>query len=160
MTWDASDETLLLVVVNVKDLNDNAPKFSRRRFTAGVTRDTQVAEEPVLLLKVISCCWLPQPAFELRIADFAAGLQIYMRCFQHCAFFCNRKELICTEEVKLNVHVTVPFTFLRCFQDYVVDPDSPQNQEAQFFIVPPFFITEPLRSQVPQQKQCSQQLQV
>ena len=34
------------------------------------------------------------------------------------------------------------------FQDYVVDPDEPQNQEAVFTIVPPIFITEPLRTQL------------
>ena len=33
-------------------------------------------------------------------------------------------------------------------QDYVVDPDEPQNQEAVFTIIHPIFITEPLRTQL------------
>ena len=50
--WNISDQSLLLAIVSVKDKNDNGPKFSRKWFTAGVTRDTQPGEEPVIELKV------------------------------------------------------------------------------------------------------------
>lgn len=39
--WNESDLTLLWVEVKVIDINDNAPRFTRSWFTAGVTRDTQ-----------------------------------------------------------------------------------------------------------------------
>ncbi|XP_064635999.1 cadherin-23-like isoform X2 [Lineus longissimus] len=40
--YNASDKSLLPVVVNVHDINDNPPKFRIKDFSAGVTRDTQV----------------------------------------------------------------------------------------------------------------------
>ena len=52
VSWNVSDQSLLLVVVSVTDKNDNGPKFSRKWFTAGVTRDTQPGEEPVIELEV------------------------------------------------------------------------------------------------------------
>ena len=56
VTWNVTDPSLLLVHVNIKDLNDNGPKFTRKWFTAGVTRDTQPGEEPVIFLKVCTSC--------------------------------------------------------------------------------------------------------
>ncbi len=52
VAWNTTDETLMLVQVNVKDINDNGPKFTRHKFTAGVTRDTQPGEEPVIAFMV------------------------------------------------------------------------------------------------------------
>lgn len=38
--FDPSDDTQLKVIVNVTDVNDNAPKFIRRVFTGGVSTAT------------------------------------------------------------------------------------------------------------------------
>ncbi len=54
VSWNASDPSLLLVKVLISDINDNGPRFTRKWFTAGVTRDTQPGEEPVINLMVIS----------------------------------------------------------------------------------------------------------
>ena len=51
VTWNVSDSSLMLIEVTVLDVNDNSPKFQKRWFTAGVTRDTQVGET-VINLKV------------------------------------------------------------------------------------------------------------
>lgn len=40
MFFDPSDDTQLKIVVNVTDVNDNAPKFIRRVFTGGVSTAT------------------------------------------------------------------------------------------------------------------------
>lgn len=40
MFFDSSDDTQLKVIVNVTDVNDNAPKFTRRVFTGGVSTAT------------------------------------------------------------------------------------------------------------------------
>lgn len=44
-TFTASDDTLLRVVVNVKDINDNAPHFTKRVFTGGVTTEADFGTE-------------------------------------------------------------------------------------------------------------------
>ncbi len=49
--YNSSDLSLLWVQVIVLDINDNAPKFTKKWFTAGVTRDTQF-DEPVIDLAV------------------------------------------------------------------------------------------------------------
>ena len=53
IAWNISDPTLLQIEVNILDINDNPPKFTKSWFTAGVTKDTQF-EEQVLDLRV-SC---------------------------------------------------------------------------------------------------------
>ena len=52
--WDPSDLSLLLVEVEITDKNDNPPRFTKKWFTAGVTKDTQFGEE-VLDFKVTTC---------------------------------------------------------------------------------------------------------
>jgi len=42
VVWDRLDMSLLWVQVEVKDINDNAPRLSKQWFTAGVSEDTQV----------------------------------------------------------------------------------------------------------------------
>lgn len=37
--FDENDDTLLKVIVNVKDINDNAPQFVNKIFTGGVTTE-------------------------------------------------------------------------------------------------------------------------
>ena len=49
--WNESDTTLLLVKVNLLDINDNGPRFTKRFFSGGVTTDTQF-NEPVISLSV------------------------------------------------------------------------------------------------------------
>ena len=49
--WNETDHSLMFVEVLVNDINDSPPIFTKRWFTAGVTRDTQVGE-PVLELAV------------------------------------------------------------------------------------------------------------
>ena len=57
--WDPSDLSLLLVEVEITDKNDNPPRFTKKWFTAGVTKDTQFGEE-VLDFKVPTCFMLLQ----------------------------------------------------------------------------------------------------
>ena len=47
VVWDIDDESLLLVEVHITDINDNGPVFTKRSFTAGVTRDTQRGEKVI-----------------------------------------------------------------------------------------------------------------
>lgn len=47
MAWNTQDLSLLLVEVQITDINDNAPRFTKRWFTAGVTKDTQFGEEVI-----------------------------------------------------------------------------------------------------------------
>lgn len=50
--FDPSDDTMLHVVVEVNDINDNAPKFLKRVFTGGVTTDADFGTE-FMQIKVI-----------------------------------------------------------------------------------------------------------
>ena len=43
--FDPTDDTLLKVVVHVLDVNDNAPKFTHRTFTGGVSTVTDFGTE-------------------------------------------------------------------------------------------------------------------
>ena len=47
--WNSSDPSLLLVRVKILDINDNPPRFLKKHFTAGVTRDTQHKETVIPL---------------------------------------------------------------------------------------------------------------
>ena len=40
MTFDPADDSLLKVVVDVVDIDDNAPSFSRKTFTGGISTDS------------------------------------------------------------------------------------------------------------------------
>jgi hypothetical protein len=42
---NATDSSVLHVVVNVKDINDNAPKFIKQIFTGGFTTETDYGTE-------------------------------------------------------------------------------------------------------------------
>jgi cadherin 23 len=42
---DTSDSSVLLVMVNVNDINDNAPKFIKHIFTGGFTTETDYGTE-------------------------------------------------------------------------------------------------------------------
>jgi hypothetical protein len=42
---DATDSSVLHVIVNVKDINDNAPKFIKQIFTGGFTTETDYGTE-------------------------------------------------------------------------------------------------------------------
>lgn len=42
---DATDSSVLHVVVNVMDINDNAPKFIKQIFTGGFTTETDYGTE-------------------------------------------------------------------------------------------------------------------
>lgn len=53
--FDASDDTQIKVVVNVLDVNDNAPKFTRRVFTGGVSTATSFGTK-FMSVKVIFEC--------------------------------------------------------------------------------------------------------
>ncbi len=79
ITWNASDPSLLLVKVLISDINDNGPRFTRKWFTAGVTRDTQPGEEPVINLRVISHVWYKR-ASDLwpNIISFTYHIVVYV----------------------------------------------------------------------------------
>ena len=40
MTFDPSDDTLLKVRIDVLDIDDNKPQFTRKVFTGGISTDT------------------------------------------------------------------------------------------------------------------------
>lgn len=44
-TFDEADDTLLQVVVQVDDINDNAPEFINKIFTGGVTTEADFATQ-------------------------------------------------------------------------------------------------------------------
>lgn len=52
--YDPSDDTQIKVVVNVTDVNDNAPKFIRRVFTGGVSTATSFGTK-FMSTKVSNC---------------------------------------------------------------------------------------------------------
>ena len=54
IVYDDANLSLLLVTVTVIDRNDNPPEFTKRWYTAGVTRDTQYGTE-VINLGVSHC---------------------------------------------------------------------------------------------------------
>ncbi|XP_074647720.1 cadherin-23-like [Tubulanus polymorphus] len=43
--YNATDPSLLLIKVKLQDINDNPPVFTKKKFSAGVTRDTQKGDE-------------------------------------------------------------------------------------------------------------------
>ena len=43
--WNYSDLSMLWIDVEIIDINDNPPRFTKKWFTAGVTKDTQFGEE-------------------------------------------------------------------------------------------------------------------
>lgn len=56
--FDAADDTLLKVVIGVRDLNDNPPRFISKVFTGGVTTEadfgTQFMHVKVLIDTIIN----------------------------------------------------------------------------------------------------------
>ncbi|XP_057365539.1 cadherin-23-like isoform X1 [Daphnia carinata] len=49
-SFDPADDSLLKVVVNLKDINDNPPTFERKVFTAGLTTDADFGSEVVRVI--------------------------------------------------------------------------------------------------------------
>lgn len=47
--YNASDETMLWIRVNIKDVNDNRPFFTAKEISVGITRDTQYGEDIISL---------------------------------------------------------------------------------------------------------------
>lgn len=43
--FDSSDDTLLRIIINVTDINDNPPIFTKRVFTGGITTEADFGTE-------------------------------------------------------------------------------------------------------------------
>lgn len=56
--WNISDTSTLLVEVEIIDINDNPPRFTKDWFTAGVTKDTQFGEDVLDLSVSIKPDWI------------------------------------------------------------------------------------------------------
>ncbi|XP_064617448.1 cadherin-23-like [Liolophura sinensis] len=52
--YNASDETMLWITVNIKDVNDNKPVFKNKEISVGITRDTQYGEDIISLSEYVT----------------------------------------------------------------------------------------------------------